>query len=169
MASVNKAIENVKLYKEKIKKLKELYKIEFVKLINEAIQIAIKTAEEATPPNVEGSGGKGTLAKHWKEDSDKEAIVKGNKITFTLRNNLEYAKWVDKGHRMDKHFVPGLFIDESGNLVYDAKMKGKKGIVVGTKTKRVKGFHMVEKAERAFKKYIKQNYKKRMKELWSKI
>ena len=66
-----------------------------------------------------------------------------------LRNNAEYASYVNNGHRMKRHFVPGLYINpESGLLEYDPSAKV--GIVVGTKTRYVKGEFMVDKAKKAY-------------------
>lgn len=53
---------------------------------------------------------------------------------------------------MDKHFVPGLYVDESGQLNYDPAAKT--GLVVGTKTKYVKGEFMVDKAKEAYEKAV---------------
>ena len=56
---------------------------------------------------------------------------------------------------MDRHFVPGLVINEqSGTLEYNPDGKG--GIVVGTKTQYVPGIHMVDKAKKAFQDTLKE-------------
>lgn len=151
--------------REASKRLKALYISEMKKLVDDAIPITIEAAEQATPPNVPGSGGKGKLAKAWAKDSSKKSKLIGNKISFTLANKVKYAKWVNDGHNMTLHFVPGLHII-NGELIFDDNIPG--GIMVGTQTDWVKGFYMTDKAKKAFYSYIKQNYMKRMKDLWAK-
>lgn len=127
----------------------------------EATQRAVKAAQAATPPK-EGTGrgpyiGVGTvtgeLKAHWASDSRIEpiggALSGGSTYVTILANDMEYASYVDQGHRLERHFVPGLYIDpESGLLSYDPARKT--GIVVGTRTKYVKGEFMVDKAKAAY-------------------
>ena len=123
---------------------------------------AIEAAMDATPPK-KGTGSlKGThtrtgeLKQHWATDSITEpmggALSGGSSFTTFLKNSMEYASYVDQGHRMDKHFVPGLYVDENGVLNYDPTAKV--GLVVGTKTKYVKGEFMVDKAKEAYEKAV---------------
>lgn len=52
---------------------------------------------------------------------------------------------------MDKHFVPGLYLNEaSGLLEYDPGRRGEVGMMVGTKTKYVEGLHMTDAAVEAY-------------------
>lgn len=117
---------------------------------------AVEAAQEATPPKEDRLPGTNTvtgeLKQHWATDSQVEPDVSGNKLTSYLANNKEYASYVDQGHRMDKHFVPGLYIDENGQLARD--LSAKVGLVVGTKTKYVKGEFMVDKAREAYEKAV---------------
>ena len=53
---------------------------------------------------------------------------------------------------MDRHFVPGLVVDENGMLSYNPDGKG--GIVVGTKTKYIKGKFIVDQAKREYERVI---------------
>lgn len=77
----------------------------------------------------------------------------GSTHVTILANDKEYASYVNDGHRMDRHFVPGLYINpHSGLLEYDPKAKV--GIVVGTKTRYVKGEFMVDKAKAAYEKTV---------------
>lgn len=119
---------------------------------------AVEAAMDATPPK-KGTGSlKGThtrtgeLKQHWATDSVVEPLVTGGKYETFLRNDKEYASYVDQGHRMDKHFVPGLYVDENGVLNYDPARDV--GLVVGTKTKYVKGEFMVDKAREAYEKAV---------------
>lgn len=123
-----------------------------------ATQRAVEAAMDATPPK-KGTGRlpgpnmiTGELKEHWATDSIVEPLVTGGKYETFLNNDKEYASYVDQGHRMDKHFVPGLYIDENGQLARD--LTGKVGLVVGTKTKYVKGEFMVDKAKEAYEKAV---------------
>lgn len=129
-----------------------------IKVAKGATQRAVEAAMDATPPK-KGTGSlKGThtrtgeLKEHWATDSVVEPLVTGGKYETFLRNDMEYASYVDQGHRMDKHFVPGLYIDENGQLGRD--LSAKVGLVVGTKTKYVKGGFMVDKAREAYEKAV---------------
>ena len=56
---------------------------------------------------------------------------------------------------MDRHFVPGLFVNpDSGLLEY--QQGAEVGIVVGTKTAYVKGEFMTEKGKEAYEKTVQQ-------------
>lgn len=122
---------------------------------------AIEAAQAATPPK-EGTGRgpyigtntiTGELKAHWATDSRAEPQIDGTSYQTELNNGMEYASYVDQGHRMDRHFVPGLYINpESGLLEYDPSAEV--GLVVGTKTRYVKGEFMVDKAKGAYKKAV---------------
>ena len=123
-----------------------------IKKIQEAATIeAIQTAVEKTPPT-EGDGIRGTgtitgnLKSAWARDSIVESKKRGNKYITVLCNKEYYASFVNDGHRMDKHFVPGLIINPYSGLLekMPAGMEG--GIMVGTKTKYVVGKYMKENA-----------------------
>lgn len=132
----------------------------------EATLRAIEAATDATPPKADTGRGPyigtntvtGELKAHWATDSKPEpmggALSGGSTFVTILANDVEYASYVDQGHRMDRHFVPGLYINpDSGLLEYDslyAQYGG--GLVVGTKTKYVKGEFMVDKAKEAYEK-----------------
>lgn len=119
---------------------------------------AIETAVDETPPvtdNLKGTNTRtGEMKEHWVTDSKPAPQKKGGAYTSTLANDKEYASYVDQGHRMDRHFVPGLVLnEESGMLEYNPNKKG--GIVVGTKTKYVRGLHIVDKAKEQYEKTLK--------------
>lgn len=123
-----------------------------------ATQRAVEAAADATPPKA-GTGRlpgtntvTGQLKQHWATDSKIAPVRKGNAIQTELNNNMEYASYVNDGHRMDRHFVLGLYIDENGQLNYDPSAKV--GLIVGTRTKYVKGEFMVDKAKEAYQKAI---------------
>lgn len=130
---------------------------------------AVEKATELTPPTANDLRGTNTrtgeLKQHWASDSKTEpvggALSGGNSYTTILANNMQYASYVNDGHRMDRHFVPGLVInEESGMLEYNPDGKG--GIVVGTKTKYVKGKFMVDKAKEIYEEVIKNELDKKI-------
>lgn len=130
---------------------------------------AVEAAQDATPPKA-GTGRlpgthtiTGELKAHWATDSQTEPAVRGNRVETTLANNMEYASYVDQGHRMDKHFVPGLYVNPySGQLEYDPAADV--SIVVGTKTKYVKGEFMTDKGKEAYEKAVLAELGKRVEE-----
>ena len=129
-----------------------------IKVQRGAAQRAVEAAQEATPPK-KGTGRipgpnmiTGELKEHWATDSVVEPKVFANRLESYLNNDRDYASYVDQGHRLKKHFVPGLYIDENGQLARD--LTAKVGLVVGTKTKYVKGEFMVDKAKEAYEKAV---------------
>lgn len=114
---------------------------------------AIERAAELTPPT--GTDLKGThtrsgeLKQHWATDSVTEPKRQGREVVTILANDKDYASYVNDGHRMDRHFVPGLYVNpHSGMLEYDPSADV--GIVVGSKTAYVRGLHMVDGAKAAY-------------------
>lgn len=129
---------------------------------------AIEAAQEATPPKAGRLPGAhtvtGELKQHWPTDSNAEPVVTGAKYETLLANNKDYASYVNNGHRMDRHFVPGLYIDENGQLNYDPSAKV--GLVVGTKTQYVKGEFMTDKAKEAYERAVLSTLDKEILELF---
>ena len=107
----------------------------------------------------------GQLKQHWATDSITAPATAGGVFTTELRNDMEYASYVNDGHRMDRHFVPGLYINPySGLLEYDPAADV--GLVVGTKTSYVKGEFMTDKAKQAYQETLEDLLKVRVKELF---
>ena len=150
------------------KRLKELEKAgqDIPKIVHDVAKMAtvaaIDAATNATPPNggaeIAGTNTRsGILAKHWTKDSIIEPV---NGTTY-LANTMQYASYVDQGHRMDKHFVPGLHVVGS-HLNYDANKPG--GIMVGTKTEYVPGLYMTKKGIGKYKQVVRAELQKRVEE-----
>lgn len=146
------------------KRIQELKKVNadlpnlFIDVQKKATIRAIKVATDATPPK-RGRGAyigrntiTGELKAHWAADSFTQPKRIGDRFVTKLKNNLEYASYVNDGHRMKRHFVPGLYINKNGILARRANGKG--GLVVGTKTKYVKGEFMKEKAKKAYEETV---------------
>ena len=134
---------------------------------------AVEAATAATPPK-EGTGRgpymgantvTGALKQHWASDSRTKPSVEGGTIRTELRNNLQYASYVNDGHRMERHFVPGLHIGEGGLLEY-VPDKDVGGLVVGTKTPYVKGEFMVDKAKEVYQKTLEKELKANVREVF---
>lgn len=112
---------------------------------------AIQTAVEKTPP-LDGEDARGTgtitgsLKSAWARDSIVESKKVNSRYITVLANRQPYASFVNDGHVMNKHFVPGLIINPYSGLLerMPAGMEG--GIMVGTKTKYVVGKYMKENA-----------------------
>ena len=143
---------------QELKKAQQSLAPTLIKVAKGATQRAVEAAQDATPPKA-GTGRlggtntiTGELKEHWATDSVVEPMVSGGKYRTELNNDKDYASYVDQGHRMDKHFVPGLYVDENGQLNYDPAAKV--GLVVGTKTKYVKGEFMADKAKEAYEKAV---------------
>lgn len=137
-----------------LKKQKEKLSAAMVNIAREATFAAVEAATEKTPPisDVKGTHTRsGALKAHWATDSMTEPKKRARELVTTLRNNMYYASYVNDGHRMDRHFVPGLYINPfSDQLEYDAARKDEVGIMVGTQTDYVEGLYMAEAGDAAY-------------------
>lgn len=142
---------------EFIRKLKS-QKAELIAAVEKMAEVATEEAVEAaaakTPPvfDLKGTNTRtGELKAHWSTDSITKPQRRGKTLVTALGNSMQYASYVNDGHRMDRHFVPGLYINPfSGLLEYDEARKGEVGIMVGTKTDYVPGLFMAEAGEKAY-------------------
>lgn len=127
---------------------------------------AVRVATENTPPNDGTLGGtntrSGEMAQHWETDSQVEPQINAGSVKNVLANNMQYASYVNDGHRMDKHFVPGLIVN--GGLLERLDSSGG-GIVVGTKTTYVPGKYMKQKAIGKYRTTVRKELDKRVKEV----
>ncbi len=119
---------------------------------------AVEKAAELTPTTLDDLSGtntrSGDMKQHWASDSKVTPVKRRDTYVTELNNDKQYASYVNDGHRMDRHFVPGLVINpESGMLEYNPNGKG--GIVVGTKTKYVEGLFMEEAAHEEYHRIIR--------------
>lgn len=126
---------------------------------------AVRVATENTPPNGSAIAGtntrSGQMAQHWELDSQTKPVMTGGSAQTSLRNDMQYASYVNDGHRMDKHFVPGLI--ENGGLL-ERVDPDVGGIMVGTKTTYVPGKHMKEKAIGKYRSVVRKELDKRVRE-----
>lgn len=127
---------------------------------------AVRVATENTPPNggaaISGTNTRsGQTAQHWALDSQTSPTMAGGSAKTILANNMQYVSYVNDGHRMDKHYVPGLI--KNGNLLEKADPAAG-GITVGTKTTYVKGLYMKEKAIGRYRAVVRTELDKRVRE-----
>ena len=127
---------------------------------------AVEAAQEKTPPTADGLSGTNTrtgeLKERWATDSRTEPYgLLGGELVTNLTNNAQYASFVNDGHRMDKHFVPGLYPNPyTGQLEYDPGRRDEVGMTVGTKTTYVPGLHMTEAGIEAYDQTVRRELEK---------
>lgn len=119
---------------------------------------AVEAAQDKTPPTADSLSGTNTRTGKLQQDWVLRSITtperSGSDYTTYLKNDLEYASYVNDGHRMDKHFVPHLTVEPySGLLQIDMDKPG--GMMVGTKTTYVEGLHMSDAGIEAYKHTVK--------------
>ena len=119
---------------------------------------AVEKATELTPPTQNDLSGtntrSGEMKQHWETDSRTRPVKSGSTYSTLLADDKNYASYVNDGHRMDRHFVPGLVINENGVLEMNPDEKG--GIVVGTKTAYVPGLHITDEAIKTWRDTLRQ-------------
>ena len=119
---------------------------------------AVEKAAELTPPEADDLSGtntrSGAMKQHWATDSVLTPQKQADRYVTELANDLEYASYVNDGHRMDRHFVPGLVINPYSDML-EYNPDGKGGIVVGTKTQYVEGLFMEEAAHEEYHRIIR--------------
>ena len=152
---------------EMLKKMVEKYPDRLAKIAKDATLRAVEKAAELTPPTGDDLAGTNTrtgeMKAHWASDSQIVPQRRGNNFVTTLANNKEYSSYVNDGHRMDRHFVPGLYVNPgSGLLEYDPAADV--GLVVGTKTFYVEGIHMVDEAKKEYERVAEDGLKRLLKE-----
>ena len=137
------------------KRLDELKKAQadvprIINKVAEAATIAaVDKATAKTPPNggaaIAGVNARtGDLAQHWTLDS----VTRPVNGKTELVNTMQYASYVDQGHRVDRHFTSHLAV-EGGMLV--GKPAGDGGLMVGVKTDYVPGRYMVDEAKKKYR------------------
>jgi hypothetical protein len=75
---------------------------------------------------------------------------------------MQYASYVNDGHRVDKHFVPGLTVD--GGTLQKAPAGSDTGLTVGVKTTYVPGLYMKEAGIAKYKTVVRTELDKRVRE-----
>jgi hypothetical protein len=144
---------NMKEFKAQLEKVTSQLKNETRKNVKLACYEMVAEAKRCTPPHEGEERGKntvtGNMARHWDSSFN---IQNDTNIKVRLFNNVQYASYVESGHKMTKHFVPWLYIDGTNTIARHQPVPGEPlfGLVVGTKTKYVPPEHIVEKAKKRF-------------------
>lgn len=147
--SLRKDIERFRLKVERAKKAAREFTERNVQIACDEMKLK---AKEETPPHSGQERGlntvTGNMAAHWQASYN----FSDNDCTVRLSNDVQYASYVENGHRMDKHFVPWLYIDDSGLLSRRIPEPGEPlfGLVVGTKTTYVPPEHICQQAKERF-------------------
>ena len=151
------------------KRLEELRKAQqdIPKIIDEVAEVAtieaVRKARDNTPPNgnapLAGTNMRtGVMAASWELDS----VTKPTHGRTILINSQNYASYVNDGHRVDQHYVPGLY--PNGGLL-ERVDPNVGGIIVGTKTARVPGLFMKEKAIGKYKDTVRNMLQQKVREV----
>ena len=151
------------------KRLEELRKAgqDIPKIIDEVAEVAtieaVRKARDNTPPNggapLAGTNMRtGAMAAAWEKDS----ITTPTHGKTVLVNSQLYASYVNDGHRVDQHYVPGLY--PNGGLL-ERVDPNVGGIIVGTKTARVPGLFMKEKAIGKYKDTVRNMLQQKVREV----
>ena len=123
-----------------------------------ATSAAIAKAAELTPSvdNLAGTNTRtGAMKQSWSESSVADPVWQGDKCITYLKNGMAYASYVNNGHRMKRHFVPGLRVNPCNGMLERVPREAG-GIMVGTKTTYVKGLFMAEAAVEEFKRIVEE-------------
>lgn len=147
---------------EQLKKIRSKLPETLSGIAKNATICAVEKATDLTPPVGDDLSGtntqSGDMKQHWAADSKINPAKRNEEFVTELNNDKQYASYVNDGHRMDRHFVPGLVVNPySGMLEYNPDGKG--GIVVGTKTSYVPGLFMVEAGKEEYQKSVKMGVK----------
>ena len=151
------------------KRLEELRKAQqdIPKIIDEVAEVAtieaVRKARDNTPPNgnapLAGTNMRtGAMAASWERDS----VTKPTHGRTILINSQNYASYVNDGHQVDQHYVPGLY--PNGGLL-ERVDPNVGGIIVGTKTARVPGLFMKEKAIGKYKDTVRNMLQQKVREV----
>lgn len=141
-----------------LKEQKQEFDSSITHILNDATELAIEKATEITPPTpTDPPRGENTitgeLKEGWSQDSVTIVIHDHGKYTTELNNNKEYASFINDGHFLDQHYVPGLVVNVSTGLL-DKVDPSLGGIIVGTKTVYIPGLYMSERAIEVYQKEI---------------
>lgn len=105
---------------------------------------AVSIAKKGTPVM------DGDLRKSW---AASKPVMNGNVASCEITNSMDYASWVEDGHRQVKRWVPGSWM--GNRFVYNGNSES--GMML--KPKWIAGFHMGRRAinniEANAKKYVK--------------
>ena len=144
-------------------KIRDSFDAKVKEMARNATLRAVEKATEKTPPTMDDLKGTNTrtgqLKEHWATDSQIEPTKSAGSYVTVLANNMEYASYVNDGHRMDKHYVPGLMVNPFNGML-ERVPPDAGGIVVGTKTTYVEGLFMTDAAKEEYQRVLKEESKR---------
>lgn len=148
-----------------ILKLKEgLSRMVYDSVLTAADEMVAK-AKEVTPASDDTGVNtqKGHLSDHWEHLTTRER----DGVKSILCNPVEYASYVDEGHKMTPHFVPWLYIDDTGCISrHDPKDdEALFGLMVGTKTSQVEPENITKQATERFESVLEKEIERLSKEI----
>lgn len=151
-----------------LKKIERELPGELERIARESTMRAVEEAADKTPPtgdDLKGTNTRtGAMKQSWETASKVEPRKQGGDYVTELNNDQEYSSYVNDGHRLDRHFVPGLVLNPySGMLEYNPDKKG--GIVVGTRTAYIPGKFMVESAKEKYAETAQKELRKLVKKI----
>ena len=104
------------------------------KNVNIALGEALKATRLATPHSGDGKPrGQNVISNSLYNSWHAKYSASGSRLGYLeLDNARPYAKYVQEGHRMARHFVPWLYIDNNGLISRETNHSGKLfGLMVG--------------------------------------
>jgi hypothetical protein len=134
----------------------------------DACEAMVEAAREHTPHEGDGKRRGFNVISNSLQDSwhaEFQPSQEKNEVgTVKLENTKSYAIYVQRGHKVTKHFVPWLYKDGMGTISYETDHNQPMfGLVVGTKTPYVKGVDMIGPAHDAFNRVFTASTKKTLK------
>jgi len=141
---------------ERLEKISETIDVEIENFCYEMALRALSRTKKRTPVIT------GDLRKQWSLSS----IVKnGSNIDIILFNPLEYSSYVEFGHRVKKHFVPGKW--QGNRFIYNPNSDT--GVMMGAKTSWVEGKFMATISLKEIQDIVPTEWDKRFKRLLGEI
>ena len=122
------------------------------KILDETVSVAETYAKDLTPAVTGDAKAKWQTTKSYKV---------ANGFRARLYNNSAYIGYINNGHRMEPHFVPGEWVGDK----FEYNPFSKEGVLMGSKTKYVKGRFMLEKATGRAEKYLVNKANKEIEEI----
>lgn len=155
-------------YVPHLKKLKGELRKRVMDAQQTATQAAVNMARQRTAPNDGIPRGENMVTKnmegHWETDSKVIPVDMGDRFVTELNCKVSYASFVNHGHWLYRHFVPGLYIDS--NHLISRKYNSNIGLIVAKGGKKwVQGRFMEDAAIKEYKDVLQSELRK-VGEIW---
>ena len=144
MSSINIKYDGIKNILNQMESLQVKTREITMKCCHRLALRAVSIAKKGTPVM------DGDLRKSW---AASKPVMNGNVASCEMTNNMDYASWVEDGHRQVKRWVPGSWM--GNRFIYNGNSES--GMML--KPKWISGFHMGRRAinniDANAKKYVK--------------